>query len=743
MSEIDQLIKQKTGEFDDLNKFSKDEIFKKVDFYDVTNEKFVFNKDEESNLYHTAGFWKKFENFTRFGRHKEQYNLIKSKERGLLDKTDIDESMLNKEFNITSQYAFSDPERVIITKKYEYVDGKIVKMLKVSRTESGAVEAAGEMREDKINQLERVNGAELVGLKESMKKNAESRKNISNLMGVMSEEEKEKLNTKLNEEEIKTKEKIKEKEEEIAEELSIFKEPLDGRLKETMEIENILTNGLDFIKTEETKLNKQIKEYEDYIKQAQKERPNLLSDVGGDIVKILEGKKAIADSQAKGFAESKALIVSKLETLKNNKKEIHNTLFRINDIGKTEEEKDKEIKEDQNYYENEIKNKSETKTRSTEKKKGGTKSADTKKDKDDERDNEYKFKKFREFFERFKEKFPVQGEQITRLFDPTLSQDKFKEIVDQINLREQPSKEGVYDSFYYEIGNRGRSLTIKYFKNGGLTVSAHFEDILADKDDNKEKNKETWDKDRDEAWGLKTGEEKPKSQKAGNFNEIFPTYGYPGRGNEKAENKEYKGGSGDKENQKKEELLPTKDILHEYLAYQDTFVSDIDKKSMLERTIKSESANKYAKALQEIISTNPKEKIELIVSDMLTEAYDILKKIGVIGSPFLNSKTWAMWDIGKQYYFATHPDEADKRYEIVDPLKSSEKITEIVDRHIGWEVYHAKNKEFMKNFGKHPLYDKLSKFLEKAPKSSNGDLSSKDLARLGSLIRRITKDIVK
>ena len=101
-------------------------------------------------------------------------------------------------------------------------------------------------------------------------------------------------------------------------------------------MENSLKKGHDFIKMEESKLKNQIKEYDDYIKEAQK--LNLLGDVGGDIVKILEEKKAIADASAKEFAEQKVLVASKLEVLKNNRKEIQTTLNRINNVGKTKQE---------------------------------------------------------------------------------------------------------------------------------------------------------------------------------------------------------------------------------------------------------------------------------------------------------------------------------------------------------------------------------------------------------------------
>lgn len=211
-----------------------------------------------------------------------------------------------------------------------------------------------------------------------------------------------------------------------------------------------------------------------------------------------------------------------------------------------------------------------------------------------------------------------------------------------------------------------------------------------------------------------------------------------------AEQKEnlLKTGSVKAEQSPKKEVRPEisrEDIVSEYLAYQDIPASADEKKSMLDWSMKSESASRYAEALQEAMSHAPKQQIEGIASHMVSEARDILDKSGITGSSFLGSKTWAMWDIGKQYYYASHPDEADKRYTIADPLRSPEKVREIVDRHVGWEAYRTKDKKFAERFKKHPLYKKLLEYLNK-PAKRNGDLSSKDLADLGAVIRKISED---
>ncbi|KKR47608.1 MAG: hypothetical protein UT90_C0012G0005 [Parcubacteria group bacterium GW2011_GWA1_40_21] len=352
LSEIDELLKEKAGIFDNLDKFSKDEIFKKEDFYDDVERHYKLDDKYDSNVYAKAGFWKKYDNFTRLGFFKERYGLLKSKDRGLLDKSKIkiSEGFLGSSILIhnassegvesgfveNTNAIYDEADYRHITKRYEIVDGEIVKIIKSRRTESGAVEAAGKMREAEISRLKTVNGAELVGLKESMEKNSKVRENLSKTMEFMSKEEKENVTAKLNEEDNYRREKIQEKEYKIAEESKIFREPLEGRLNEMLGVENDLTEAFDYIKTSESDLNKQIKAYEAFIKEATK--LDLLDGVGGDVVKNAEEAKAVADGKIKEFTEMKAIVSSKLDVLKNNRKEIETTLNRINSIGKTNKE---------------------------------------------------------------------------------------------------------------------------------------------------------------------------------------------------------------------------------------------------------------------------------------------------------------------------------------------------------------------------------------------------------------------
>jgi len=187
-----------------------------------------------------------------------------------------------------------------------------------------------------------------------------------------------------------------------------------------------------------------------------------------------------------------------------------------------------------------------------------------------------------------------------------------------------------------------------------------------------------------------------------------------------------------------QEKMTPEEIIRDFLSYQDASFSEERKKALFEHGMKNERSHIYAEALGTLLSRVPEEQLEALAKHMVNEAQNILGRIGLKGSAYVESRAWAFWDIAKQYHYATHPDEMQPGYKIADPLKSPEKVQEIIDRHVGWEAYHAKDKAFMKNIQlqRNPFYNEIRALLAKAPKTPNGDLSSKDLAELGSMLRK-------
>ena len=182
--------------------------------------------------------------------------------------------------------------------------------------------------------------------------------------------------------------------------------------------------------------------------------------------------------------------------------------------------------------------------------------------------------------------------------------------------------------------------------------------------------------------------------------------------------------------------ITRQNVFTNQLGYQDAEIPEKDKKNALDFVRASESGKKYADALTEMTGKRNLNEYENSASKMVAECSDILNRLGITPTPYAGSKTWAMWDIAKQYHFLLHPEEADPKYRIADPIEDSTKRDEVVDRHVGWEAYAAwrrGDRDFVEQLSLVSRGRALS-YLEREPKQ-RGTLSSNELAELGSALR--------
>jgi hypothetical protein len=188
------------------------------------------------------------------------------------------------------------------------------------------------------------------------------------------------------------------------------------------------------------------------------------------------------------------------------------------------------------------------------------------------------------------------------------------------------------------------------------------------------------------------------------------------------------------------------DIIKNEFAYQDVELSEETKKKALDWSSSQENSKKYAEAFSLMLRKRSLEEIEKISYTMVEKCNQILDNLGIKAGPYSKSRTWAMWDIAKQFYFLTHQEEADKKYTIGHPIDSTEKQKEIIDRHVGWEVYGAYRKMtdeekrvFLSKFTNDIVSQQISLLLNKIPKMDNTfskTLSSLDLSTLGNLVSK-------
>lgn len=155
----------------------------------------------------------------------------------------------------------------------------------------------------------------------------------------------------------------------------------------------------------------------------------------------------------------------------------------------------------------------------------------------------------------------------------------------------------------------------------------------------------------------------------------------------------------------------------------------------------SPSGVKYSESLRDLTSKHGLEAIFDTANELVVKAETELNKLGLVPSIFGKSSSWALWDIAKQNYFVNHPAEADPNYSIADPMEDQTKLEEVLDRHIGWELFRAFNgtsinkSEKARLLSDRHITNEVKTYLQKEPKPGTNDLSSKDLAALGRLIR--------
>lgn len=178
-------------------------------------------------------------------------------------------------------------------------------------------------------------------------------------------------------------------------------------------------------------------------------------------------------------------------------------------------------------------------------------------------------------------------------------------------------------------------------------------------------------------------------------------------------------------------------VIEQDLAYQDADLPEEVKRQTLESSMRSESARKYADAIVQLSKKENLGTIRESARELVQTLSTELDRLGIPPSPYAKSNTWAMWDIGKQYYFFTHQSENDPAYEIGDPLTSDKKREEIVNRHLGWEAHVAfqANAEWKNKIVSDGKFAKALPLLNKPPKQNSDTLSSKDLAELGKALR--------
>jgi hypothetical protein len=127
------------------------------------------------------------------------------------------------------------------------------------------------------------------------------------------------------------------------------------------------------------------------------------------------------------------------------------------------------------------------------------------------------------------------------------------------------------------------------------------------------------------------------------------------------------------------------EIYHEFLSYKgSTFYKE---ESSIRYYYDHISCQKYSSALKQIVSLYGESNLHNLASRLLNEFNSCMEKLDCMPSEVGKNQSWVYWDIAKQFYLFNHPEESNKNYKIENPFVSTDKQSEIVERHIGWEIY--------------------------------------------------------
>lgn len=178
------------------------------------------------------------------------------------------------------------------------------------------------------------------------------------------------------------------------------------------------------------------------------------------------------------------------------------------------------------------------------------------------------------------------------------------------------------------------------------------------------------------------------------------------------------------------------DIITTYFSYQDSpNLTSEEKQEIIKRSIKNQSAIKYAKILLKLQEKDELENYYMLSKSLFTRTFKLLSEFEIEPSQYSQSISWSMWDIAKQLYYLENPKKSNGNYILADPLEDEDKQEEIINRHIGWilteNIYNG-NVDLLLNKIKNSSYTKkIIDYIIVRTNDETRSVSSHELATLG------------
>lgn len=161
--------------------------------------------------------------------------------------------------------------------------------------------------------------------------------------------------------------------------------------------------------------------------------------------------------------------------------------------------------------------------------------------------------------------------------------------------------------------------------------------------------------------------------------------------------------------------------------------------AMMEYTRNSPNGLKYARELQRMVEKHGRGQVFKYANMMRARANKTIDQLGLVPSEYADSQSWALWDMAKQSYLTRHPNKSSDEYRLGDPMEDSNagysKRSEIVNRHVGWEIAHAAEQgtfqpEDLEDLPQSDV-ERMRAIIDVGQRNETGQLRSHFLASLG------------
>ncbi len=183
--------------------------------------------------------------------------------------------------------------------------------------------------------------------------------------------------------------------------------------------------------------------------------------------------------------------------------------------------------------------------------------------------------------------------------------------------------------------------------------------------------------------------------------------------------------------------------LRKYLSFSDSKLSDEEKTEIYNRNYDSPQAWKYAQALAQIAAEpEGQARLNAKAEEMKDKCLRTLQRANITATEYSKSQSWAMWDLGRQEYYRTHPDDEEERREQspADEVTPEAAYQLAVDQQVGAVTMASLQQPGVTDALDPALREQISQALPDMQVQPDGSFQKADLRRLGGIVSRFVED---